>query len=48
MDAINGPDVEKDEDGNVIVHGKTYAVWSSKIPAEGRSSLTKVEHPRSE
>ncbi|CZT17993.1 uncharacterized protein RCC_03832 [Ramularia collo-cygni] len=44
MDAISGPDVEKNADGHVIVHGKTHAFWSSKIPAEGRRGLTKVEH----
>jgi hypothetical protein len=43
MDAISGPDVEKNADGNVVVHGKTYAVWSSKIPIEGRGSLTGVD-----
>lgn len=45
-DAINGEDVEMDADGKVLVHGKTYAVWTSKIPTEGRSGLTNVEHPK--
>lgn len=46
MDAISGPDVEKNAEGKVIVHGKTYAVWSSKIPAAGREGLTNVEHSK--
>ncbi|EME80282.1 uncharacterized protein MYCFIDRAFT_31560 [Pseudocercospora fijiensis CIRAD86] len=44
MDAIGAPDVERDA-GNVVVHGNTYLVWTTKIPAEGRESLTGVERP---
>lgn len=46
MDAISGEDVEMDADGKVVVHGKTYAVWTSKIPTEGRRGLTNVEHSK--
>lgn len=45
MDAINEPDVEKNGKGEVVVHGKTYMVWTTKIPAEGREALTTVESP---
>ncbi|KAI5358642.1 putative methyltransferase type 11, S-adenosyl-L-methionine-dependent methyltransferase [Septoria linicola] len=51
MDAINSPNVEKDGDGNVIIHGNAHAVWTTKIPAEGREDLTSVprpEHDRTE
>lgn len=43
MDAISAPNVEKDANGNVVVHGNTYVVWTTKIPAEGRESLIEVE-----
>ena len=43
MDYVNAPEVETDENGNVAVHGTTFAVWTSKIPAEGREGLTEVE-----
>jgi hypothetical protein len=42
MDAISGPDVKTDENGNVAVHGTTIAVWTAKIPTEGREKLTEV------
>jgi hypothetical protein len=42
MDAINGPDVETDANGNVAVHGTTIAVWTAKIPTEGREKLADV------
>jgi hypothetical protein len=45
MDALNGPEVETNEKGEVAVHGLTYIVWTSKIPADGRASLTEVERP---
>ena len=43
MDAVNSPEVETDENGNVAVHGTTIAVWTTKIPAEGRDGMTDVE-----
>ncbi|KXT11154.1 hypothetical protein AC579_4068 [Pseudocercospora musae] len=43
MDAIGARDVETDAAGNVVVHGNTYVVWTTKIPAEGRENLTEVE-----
>ncbi|KAF2209918.1 hypothetical protein CERZMDRAFT_60985 [Cercospora zeae-maydis SCOH1-5] len=45
MDAVNGPDVEKDADGSVTLHGNTHAFWTTKIPAEGREGLTGVQRP---
>lgn len=45
MDAIGGPDTETDENGNVALHGTTYAVWTTKIPAEGREELIDVDRP---
>ena len=45
MSAIDAPDVETDENGNVAVHGTTPVVWTGKIPTEGRESLTGVETP---
>jgi hypothetical protein len=45
MDAINSPEVETDSTGEVTLHGTTIAVWTTKIPAEGRESLTEVEKP---
>lgn len=45
MDALNEPEVETDENGNVAVHGETIVVWTSKIPEEGRDELTDVERP---
>ena len=47
MDAINDPDVDTDENGNVVVHGMTTAVWTTTIPAEGRAALMDVEEPGS-
>lgn len=46
MDAINGEDVEKNENGDVIIHGNSYAYWTSKIPAEGRDGVFSVEHSK--
>ena len=45
MDAMSGNDVDIDEDGKVAVHGATIAVWTTKIPGEGRDSLTDIEKP---
>ena len=42
MDAVNA---EKDANGNVTVHGYTHAIWTSKIPEEGRENLTDVQRP---
>nr|OQO24333.1 hypothetical protein B0A51_05560 [Rachicladosporium sp. CCFEE 5018] len=44
-DAINAPDVEVNEKGEVAVHGTTYVVWTTKVPADGRPDLTGVERP---
>jgi len=38
-DAINAPDVETNEKGEVAVHGQTVSIWSTKIPAEGARAL---------
>ena len=46
MDILSGPDVEIDENGNVVAHGSTPTVWTTKIPAEGRNGLTDVETPK--
>jgi hypothetical protein len=43
MDALNGPDVETNEKGEVALHGRTYLVWTTKIPEDGRASLTDFE-----
>ena len=45
MSAIDAPDVETDENGDVAVHGTTPIVWTGKIPTEGREDLTGVETP---
>lgn len=37
MEIVSGSDVERNEKGEVTVHGNTYAVWTTKIPAEGRT-----------
>ncbi|EME39647.1 hypothetical protein DOTSEDRAFT_28772 [Dothistroma septosporum NZE10] len=37
MEIVSAPEVEKNEAGEVAVHGNTYAVWTTKIPAEGRT-----------
>lgn len=34
---------EKDANGELVVHGNTYAVWTTKIPAEGRTAEDAVE-----
>lgn len=45
IDAINGPEVEVNDKGEVAVHGNTFVVWTTKIPEDGRGSLTDVERP---
>lgn len=45
MDAIKSPDVEKDAEGNVKIHGNTHVVFTSKIPAEGREDLIETDGP---
>ncbi|KAF2766014.1 S-adenosyl-L-methionine-dependent methyltransferase [Teratosphaeria nubilosa] len=45
MDALDSPDTKANEEGEVAVHGSTYLVWTSKIPEDGRASLTGVERP---
>jgi len=45
MDALNSPEVETNEEGEVAVHGKTFMFWTSKIPEDGRDTLTDVERP---
>jgi len=42
-DAINGDDVATAANGDIVIHGYTYAAWTSKIPEEGRQSLFSVE-----
>lgn len=44
-EALNAPDVETNEKGEVAIHGTTYAVWSSKVPAEGKEHLLDVDRP---
>ena len=45
MDALNSPEVEANEKGEVAVHGNTFIVWTSKIPEDGRENLIDVEKP---
>lgn len=45
MDALNSPEVETNEKGEVCVHGNTYIYWTTKIPQDGREDLTGVERP---
>nr|POE63355.1 putative methyltransferase-like c25b8.10 [Quercus suber] len=45
MDALSADDVEVDAQNQVTVHGDTYIAWSSKIPTDGRETLTGVEKP---
>ncbi|KAK0320747.1 hypothetical protein LTR91_022595 [Friedmanniomyces endolithicus] len=47
MDALNGPEVEVNDKGEVALHGRTFVVWTSKIPEDGRESLLGVETPES-
>jgi len=42
MDALNSPDVETNEKGEVAVHGNTFIIWTSKIPEDGREELLDV------
>ena len=44
-DAINGPDVEENEKGEVAMHGTTYGYWTTKIPAEGKDEVFAVARP---
>lgn len=39
MEILSSPDVEIDGDGNVVSHGETIAVWTTKIPEDGRDGL---------
>ncbi len=39
MEILSSPDVEVDENGNVVAHGATTVVWSGKIPEDGRDGL---------
>ncbi len=45
MSFLNSSEVETDAGGNVAVHGSTFAVWTTKIPEEGRKDLIDVERP---
>lgn len=47
-DAINGPDVEENEKGEVAFHGITYGYWTTKIPAEGKNDVFAVSRPGAE
>lgn len=42
MDALT-EGVEQDDEGNVVLHGNTWAVWTTKIPAEGVDGLADVQ-----
>ena len=49
MEIVSAPEVEKNDKGEVLVHGNTYAVWTTKIPVEGRTgsqTVDDVERPR--
>lgn len=43
VDALNSPEVETNEEGEVAVHGWTHLAWTSEIPEDGREALTDVE-----
>lgn len=43
MDALNGPEVETDEKGEVALHGNTYIVWTTKIPEDGPNDITDID-----
>lgn len=43
MEALNTDNVETNEKGEVKLHGKTYVVWTTNIPEDGREDLTNVE-----
>lgn len=47
-DAINAPDVEANEQGEVALHGTTYCYWTTKIPAEGKNEVFAVHRPGAE
>ncbi|QIX00126.1 hypothetical protein AMS68_005643 [Peltaster fructicola] len=47
LDAVNGSDVETNSNGEVAIHGRTISVWTSKVPADGRNTLTGVERVES-
>lgn len=44
---MSAPDVEENEKGEVALHGATFAYWTTKIPAEGKSDVFAVEKPGS-
>lgn len=44
-DALSGDDVEENSKGEVPLHGATFAYWTTKIPAEGKSDVFAVEKP---
>ena len=35
---LDDPSAERNEKGEVALHGCTYIVWTTKIPAEGRTA----------
>jgi hypothetical protein len=44
-EALAGSDVEENEKGQVALHGTTYALWSTKIPEEGKDEVFAVSRP---
>lgn len=38
-EALRGGDVERNERGEIAMHGMTVAVWTTKIPAKGATGL---------
>jgi len=36
LDAVNKPDVDTNDKGEVAVHGATYSYWTSKVPVDGQ------------
>ncbi|KAF1355379.1 S-adenosyl-L-methionine-dependent methyltransferase [Delphinella strobiligena] len=38
-DAINAPDVETNDKGEVAIHGRTFSVWTTKIPQDGARAI---------
>lgn len=42
-DAINAPDVETNDKGEIAIHGRTFSVWTTKIPQDGaRAAISEV------
>lgn len=37
-DAIDGPDTVSDDTGRVVLHGRTWLAWTSRIPGEPMKS----------